>query len=124
MNLRAALAKGQHDGYVMTRRLWFMGKPMPVRQVVITSDAYPKEIKGMEDFDFGERRWDMIVLSYVGGREMTDVLQRALDLLRRMKAGEFPDGAHVLRARIAAFTRASVPRSRLEVASSSSSSAG
>jgi SAM-dependent methyltransferase len=36
------------------------------------------EIKGMEDFDFGERRWDMIVLSYVGGREMTDVLQRSL----------------------------------------------
>jgi SAM-dependent methyltransferase len=39
---------------------------------------FKSEIKGMEDFDFGDRRWDMIVLSYVGGREMTDVLQRAL----------------------------------------------
>jgi SAM-dependent methyltransferase len=36
------------------------------------------EIKGMEDFDFGDSRWDMILLCYVGGREMTSVLQRAL----------------------------------------------
>jgi len=36
------------------------------------------EVKGMEDFDFGESRWDMIVLSYVGAREMPDVIQRAL----------------------------------------------
>lgn len=36
------------------------------------------EVKGMEDFDFGENRWDMIVLSYVGAREMPDVIQRAL----------------------------------------------
>jgi hypothetical protein len=35
-------------------------------------------VKTMEDFDFGERRWDLILLSYVGGREMTGVLQRAL----------------------------------------------
>ena len=39
---------------------------------------FTAEVKRMEDFDFGERRWDMIVLSYVGGRAMTDVLQRAL----------------------------------------------
>jgi SAM-dependent methyltransferase len=39
---------------------------------------FKTEIKRMEDFDFGDRRWDMIVLSYVGGREMTDALQRAL----------------------------------------------
>jgi 2-polyprenyl-3-methyl-5-hydroxy-6-metoxy-1,4-benzoquinol methylase len=39
---------------------------------------FKAEIKGMEDFDFGERRWDMIVLCYVGGREMMDTLQRAL----------------------------------------------
>ena len=39
---------------------------------------FKAEIKGMEDFDFGERRWDMIVLCYVGGREMMDALQRAL----------------------------------------------
>jgi 2-polyprenyl-3-methyl-5-hydroxy-6-metoxy-1,4-benzoquinol methylase len=36
------------------------------------------EIKGMENFDFGEGRWDLILISYVTGREMTDVLQRAL----------------------------------------------
>jgi 2-polyprenyl-3-methyl-5-hydroxy-6-metoxy-1,4-benzoquinol methylase len=36
------------------------------------------EIKGMEQFDFGERRWDLILLSYVGAREMPDVLQKAL----------------------------------------------
>jgi SAM-dependent methyltransferase len=35
-------------------------------------------VQGMEDFDFGERRWDLILLSYVGGRDMTAVLQRAL----------------------------------------------
>jgi 2-polyprenyl-3-methyl-5-hydroxy-6-metoxy-1,4-benzoquinol methylase len=39
---------------------------------------FKSEVKGMEDFDFGERRWDMIVLSYVGGREMAAVFQRAL----------------------------------------------
>jgi SAM-dependent methyltransferase len=39
---------------------------------------FKAEVKGMEDFDFGERRWDMIVLSYVGGRDMADVFQRAL----------------------------------------------
>ena len=36
------------------------------------------EIKGMEDFDFGDRRWDLILLSYVGGRELKDTVQRAL----------------------------------------------
>jgi SAM-dependent methyltransferase len=36
------------------------------------------EIRRMEDFDFGERRWDLILLSYAGGREMAEVLQRAL----------------------------------------------
>jgi SAM-dependent methyltransferase len=36
------------------------------------------EIKTMEAFDFGDRRWDLILLSYVGGRGMTEVLQRAL----------------------------------------------
>jgi SAM-dependent methyltransferase len=36
------------------------------------------EIKGMETFDIGENRWDLILLSYVGGREMPDVFQRAL----------------------------------------------
>lgn len=39
---------------------------------------FKAEVKGMEDFDFGERRWDMIVLSYVGGRQMSAVFQRAL----------------------------------------------
>ena len=36
------------------------------------------EVKRIEDFDFGERRWDLILLSYVGGRGITDIVQRAL----------------------------------------------
>jgi SAM-dependent methyltransferase len=36
------------------------------------------EIKGMENFDWGERRWDLILLSYIGGRQMMDTIQRAL----------------------------------------------
>src|SRR5215831_2763725 len=36
------------------------------------------EIKGFEDFDFGDSRWDLILLSYVGGREMKDVIPKAL----------------------------------------------
>jgi len=36
------------------------------------------DIKGMENFDWGERRWDLILLSYVGGRQMMDTIQRAL----------------------------------------------
>jgi len=36
------------------------------------------EIKGAEDFDFGEDRWDLILVSYAGGREMPATLQRAL----------------------------------------------
>ncbi len=36
------------------------------------------EIAGMENFDFGERRWDLILLSYVGAREAPGRVQRAL----------------------------------------------
>jgi SAM-dependent methyltransferase len=36
------------------------------------------EIKGIENFDFGERRWDLILLSYVAARETADFVQRAL----------------------------------------------
>jgi SAM-dependent methyltransferase len=36
------------------------------------------EIKTMEAFDFGEDRWDLILLSYVGARGLTDKVQRAL----------------------------------------------
>ena len=36
------------------------------------------EVKGAEDFDFGENRWDLILVSYAGGREMPATLQRAL----------------------------------------------
>jgi hypothetical protein len=36
------------------------------------------EIRRMEDFDFGERRWDLILISYAGGREMPERIQRAL----------------------------------------------
>jgi SAM-dependent methyltransferase len=36
------------------------------------------EVKGTEDFDFGDRRWDMIVVCYVGGRDFAAQLQHAL----------------------------------------------
>jgi 2-polyprenyl-3-methyl-5-hydroxy-6-metoxy-1,4-benzoquinol methylase len=36
------------------------------------------EIKGMEDFNWAESRWDLIVMSYVGGRDVVDKLQKAL----------------------------------------------
>jgi len=36
------------------------------------------EVKRREDFDFGESRWDMIVISYAGGRETPEVIERAL----------------------------------------------
>ena len=35
-------------------------------------------VQGAEDFDFGENRWDLIVLSYVGARELVDIVVRAL----------------------------------------------
>ena len=35
-------------------------------------------IQGAEDFDFGENKWDLILLSYVGAREFVDVVARAL----------------------------------------------
>jgi hypothetical protein len=34
--------------------------------------------KGYEDFAFGENRWDLIVLSYVLGREVKEAAARAL----------------------------------------------
>jgi SAM-dependent methyltransferase len=36
------------------------------------------EIKGAADFEFGDSRWDLILLSYAGGREMPATLQKAL----------------------------------------------
>jgi len=36
------------------------------------------QIRRSEDFDFGESRWDLILLSYAGGREMPAKLQKAL----------------------------------------------
>ena len=36
------------------------------------------EIKRTEEFDFGDRRWDLILVSYAGGRDLTKVVQRAL----------------------------------------------
>jgi SAM-dependent methyltransferase len=36
------------------------------------------QIKRSEDFDFGVSRWDLILLSYAGGREMPAVLEKAL----------------------------------------------
>ena len=36
------------------------------------------EIKRAEDFDFGESRWDLILISYAGGRGLEAVLPKAL----------------------------------------------
>jgi SAM-dependent methyltransferase len=36
------------------------------------------EVKSLEQFDFGESKWDLILLSYVGGREARERIQRAL----------------------------------------------
>jgi SAM-dependent methyltransferase len=36
------------------------------------------EIKGVEDFAFGESRWDLILVSYAGGREFAATLEKAL----------------------------------------------
>lgn len=36
------------------------------------------EVKGIEDFDFGYRRWDLILLCYVSDRDKEAVIQRAL----------------------------------------------
>lgn len=36
------------------------------------------EIQRMEEFDFGDQRWDLILLSYVGSRGLADKVQRAL----------------------------------------------
>jgi 2-polyprenyl-3-methyl-5-hydroxy-6-metoxy-1,4-benzoquinol methylase len=36
------------------------------------------EIKGDEEFDFGQDRWDLILLSYVGGRDVKDRVTQSL----------------------------------------------
>jgi 2-polyprenyl-3-methyl-5-hydroxy-6-metoxy-1,4-benzoquinol methylase len=36
------------------------------------------EISGIDDFDFGEHRWDLIVLSYIDSRRVIPAIQRAL----------------------------------------------
>jgi SAM-dependent methyltransferase len=36
------------------------------------------EVKDMEQFDFGEKRWDLILLSYVSPRRIAEIVQRAL----------------------------------------------
>ncbi len=36
------------------------------------------EIKGSEDFAFGENRWDVVVLGYVGARGLGDIVPRSL----------------------------------------------
>lgn len=35
-------------------------------------------VEGVETFHFGESRWDLILLSYAGGRENVEAIQRAL----------------------------------------------
>jgi 2-polyprenyl-3-methyl-5-hydroxy-6-metoxy-1,4-benzoquinol methylase len=36
------------------------------------------QITDTEHFDFGERQWDLILISYAGGRERRDAIQKAL----------------------------------------------
>jgi SAM-dependent methyltransferase len=36
------------------------------------------EITDTEHFDFGDRKWDLILISYAGGRERRDAVQKAL----------------------------------------------
>lgn len=36
------------------------------------------EIQGSQQFEFGERRWDLILISYAGGRGLTERVERAL----------------------------------------------
>ncbi len=36
------------------------------------------KVKTMADFDFGDKQWDLIVMSYVGARGMADKIQKAL----------------------------------------------
>jgi 2-polyprenyl-3-methyl-5-hydroxy-6-metoxy-1,4-benzoquinol methylase len=36
------------------------------------------EVTTTEKFDFGDNRWDLILISYVGAREMTEKIERAL----------------------------------------------
>src|SRR4051794_7438155 len=36
------------------------------------------EVKGTEDFAFGQDRWDLVLLSYVGAREMNEVVTKSL----------------------------------------------
>ena len=75
------------------------------------------EITTMEQFDFGENKWDLIVLSYAGCSEIADEVAKALkpggilveeafhtDALKTMKIGgslckpgELPNAFHELR---------------------------
>jgi len=36
------------------------------------------EVKSTDEFDFGENRWDLLLLSYAGGGQLVDQVQRAL----------------------------------------------
>ena len=36
------------------------------------------EVKSMEEFDFGQNKWDLILLSYAGGGQLVEQVQRAL----------------------------------------------
>ena len=87
-NWSPARWKGRFDEVCRDRRVLLLpatGFDPAERAVAAAQEAarklgvhFKSEIKGMATFDFGERRWDLILLCYVGGREMTDVLQRAL----------------------------------------------
>ena len=58
----------------------------PAERAVAAADAQARalgvkittHVARAEDFDWGTSQWDLIVLSYVGGREFVDVVRRAL----------------------------------------------
>jgi SAM-dependent methyltransferase len=81
----------------------------PADQAVRLADATAKQlgvklttvVQGSEEFDFGENRWDLILLSYVSVRDIADKVVRALrpggivvvegfhrDVTRRQSVGE------------------------------------
>ncbi len=58
----------------------------PAERAVAAADAMAQklgitlytQVAGAEQFDFGRNRWDLILLSYVGGREFKDRIMQAL----------------------------------------------
>ena len=83
--LDVGMGQGRNSIWLAQRGWTVTGIDPAERAVALARETAAKlgldlktEIRRMEDFDFGERRWDLILLSYVGGREMAEVFERAL----------------------------------------------